>query len=103
MPVYEGVAMVCCEFFLRSPFRLCVQEKTTKRVIECVSVASGAEAAGELVCELAEYLSRWYPPSLKVSRVAPSSSTSLEDDVPTIEGIRLAWHSMAPVEWDRMH
>lgn len=65
---------------------------------ECVNVTGGAEAARELVYELAEFLSRRYPLSFKVSRVTSSPSTSLKDDIATIEGIPLAWHGLMPIK-----
>lgn len=46
----------------------------------------------ELLYELAEYLSRRYPLSFRISRFPVSTS------IPTIGGIPLSWHDKMPVK-----
>ncbi|KAH7884044.1 hypothetical protein F5I97DRAFT_1813849 [Phlebopus sp. FC_14] len=59
---------------------------------EAVKVAGGADAAKELLYELAEYLHRRYPSSFRVSRF-PASSTA-----PSVGGIPLAWDGEMPIK-----
>ncbi|KAH0839611.1 hypothetical protein J3R83DRAFT_527 [Lanmaoa asiatica] len=86
-PVYQRV---------RS-FRLQTRGRNVARVLPLredgiVKVSGGAEAAKELVYELAEYLSRRYPASFRVTRISPSSSS-----VPSIGGVPLSWDGNPPV------
>jgi len=79
-------------------FRLRTRGRDVVRVLptredSTVKVLSGAEAAKELVYEIAEYLPRRYPSSFHISRL-PSSSTS---SVPSIGGIPLSWDGEMPV------
>ncbi|KAF8845616.1 hypothetical protein BDN67DRAFT_1006897 [Paxillus ammoniavirescens] len=79
-------------------FRLRTRGRDVVRVLptredSSVKVLSGAEAAKELVYELAEYLPRRYPSSFHISRL-PSTSTS---SVPSIGGIPLSWDGEMPV------
>ncbi|KAF9246896.1 hypothetical protein BU15DRAFT_39075 [Melanogaster broomeanus] len=78
-------------------FRLRTRGRNVARVLptredDTVKVLGGAEAAKELVYELAEYLSRRYPSSFRVSRI-PSSASS----VPSISGIPLSWEGKMPI------
>ncbi|KAF9224330.1 hypothetical protein BS17DRAFT_779645 [Gyrodon lividus] len=60
---------------------------------DTVKVLGGAEAAKELVYELAEYLPRRYPSSFRISRIPSSTASS----VPSIDGISLSWDGEMPV------
>ncbi|KAF8558951.1 hypothetical protein OG21DRAFT_1453987 [Imleria badia] len=57
-----------------------------------VKVSGGAEAAKELVYELAEYLSRRYPTSFRVTRMSSSSCS-----IPSLGGIPLSWDGRMPI------
>ncbi|KIK99705.1 hypothetical protein PAXRUDRAFT_8719 [Paxillus rubicundulus Ve08.2h10] len=79
-------------------FRLRTRGRDAVRVLptredSTVRVRGGAEAAKELVYELAEYLPRRYPSSFRVSRLPSSSASS----VPSIGGIPLSWDGEMPI------
>ncbi|KAF9229842.1 hypothetical protein BS17DRAFT_772007 [Gyrodon lividus] len=78
-------------------FRVCKCGETVLRVLppredDPIEVAGGAEAAKELLYELAEYLPRRYPSAFRISRLLVSSS------VPSIGGIPLAWDEQMPIK-----
>ncbi|KAG8218335.1 hypothetical protein J3R82DRAFT_3950 [Butyriboletus roseoflavus] len=78
-------------------FRLRTRERNVVRVLPLredgiVQVLGGAEAAKELAYELAEYLSRRYPTSFRVTRISPSSSS-----IPSIGGVPLSWDGKLPI------
>jgi hypothetical protein len=79
------------DFRLRTRGRnvLCV---LPTREDDAVKVLGGAEAAKELVYELAEYLPRRYPSSFRVLRIPSSASF-----VPSIGGIPLSWDGKMPI------
>ncbi|KAF9235876.1 hypothetical protein BU15DRAFT_89432 [Melanogaster broomeanus] len=60
-------------------------------VLRVLPPLSGAEAAKELLYELAEYLPRRYPSVFSVSRLPAVSS------IPSIGGIPLAWDGQMPI------
>ncbi|KIJ70420.1 hypothetical protein HYDPIDRAFT_105135 [Hydnomerulius pinastri MD-312] len=79
-------------------FRLRKRGRNVVRVLptredDTVKVSSGAEAAKELVYELAEYLPRRYPSSFRVSRIGATASS-----VPSIGGVPLSWDGKMPIQ-----
>ncbi|KAF8138130.1 hypothetical protein EV363DRAFT_1393595 [Boletus edulis] len=86
-PVYQRVR----------DFRLETRGRKAVRVLPLredgiVKISGGAEAAKELVYELAEYLSRRYPTSFRVTRISSSSSS-----IPSLGGVPLSWDGRMPI------
>ncbi|KAG6375107.1 hypothetical protein JVT61DRAFT_3893, partial [Boletus reticuloceps] len=86
-PVYQRVR----------DFRLGTRGRKAVRVLpvredDIVKVSGGAEAAKELVYELAEYLSRRYPTSFRVTRISTSTSS-----IPSLGGVPLSWDGRMPI------
>lgn len=78
-------------------FRLCTRSRDIVRVLPprsdgLVIVPGGADAAKELLYELAEYLARRYPCSFQITRLHPSTSR-----VPSVGGIPLGWDNKMPI------
>ncbi|KAG6332262.1 hypothetical protein ID866_6826 [Astraeus odoratus] len=63
-----------------------------RRADDAATVPGGADAAKELVYELAEYLSRRYPSSFRVTRLPQSMLP-----VPSIGGVPLGWDGQMPI------
>ncbi|EIW77884.1 hypothetical protein CONPUDRAFT_92213 [Coniophora puteana RWD-64-598 SS2] len=81
-------------------FRLQTRGREVVRVLddrtEGVQIRGGAEAAKELVYEIAEYLSRRYPSTFSVTRYAQSEKATTSP--PSVGGLPLAWDGLSPIK-----